>query len=184
MLNTLITNSDFLGFLSGVLALLVTIYVFKATPKYQLVRERYDLLIFPVFKILEPHLFKPLKEDVLNEVVYAIEKNRHLAGGKLDELVYLCKKAPNQYNYNKLCRCINSEYDNACLRLGLKRRSITYRVIRDQYQTPLMFVLYLIANLLFFLLTIFFTFLIFSLIVTGLDTLLQLWLGISIFPVK
>lgn len=154
MLINLIKNSDFLSFIAAIFTLTGTMYIFIVTPKYQLVRERYDKLIFPLFSVLEPYLFKPVQEEIFQQVINIVDKNKELSGGKLAELIYYCEINLSQSNYNYLCKYINTEYDKSCMRLGLKQRSVLYRINRNQYQTKLMFALYIIGHLLLYILFI------------------------------
>lgn len=142
----LFKNSDYLSFAAAVFSFIATIYIFKTTPKYQLVKERYNKLIFPLFSLIEPHLFRPVQKDILDQITAMVSKNKSLSDGKLNELIYWCEQELTQKNYNALCQYINSIYDSSCLRLGLKRRSIGYRLTRKQYQTNLMFISYLFGQ--------------------------------------
>lgn len=162
----LLKNSDFLGFIAALISLLVTIYIFRITPKYQLVRERYDKLIYPVFNKIEPFLFKQVPTVELESVITIIEENMNLAGGRLDEILYYLKTDANQENFNALCRYISNEYDKACSRLGLKQRSITYRLNRNQYQTKLMLFLYILGHTLLLIISVLTSLLLFGLLLT------------------
>lgn len=170
-MNDLLKNSDFLGFIAALFSLLVTIYIFRITPKYQLVRERYDKLIYPVFDKIEPYLFKKIPIGELNSILSIIDEHMDLSGGKLKEIVFYCKKDPGQENFNSLCRCINNEYDRACSRLGLKKRNIIYRLNRRQYQTKLMFWIYVIGQVFLLLICFFIFLLIFGLLTNLIEKL-------------
>ncbi|WP_312372717.1 hypothetical protein [Lachnoclostridium sp.] len=167
----LIKSSDFLGFIAALISLLVTIYIFKITPKYQLVRERYDKLIYPVFHKIEPFLFKSIPKKELEAVITVIEENMNLAGGRLGEIIYYLKLNSKQENFNSLCRYINNEYDKACSRLGLKQRSITYRLNRNQYQTKLMLFIYVLGHTLLLLIVLLTSIFLLGLLLTVLEKL-------------
>lgn len=164
----LFENQNIWTLISAVISVLVTLYIFKAAPRYDLVRERYEKLIFPLFNNVESNLFKVPTPEILNPLLNIIENNKLLSGGQLNQLLYFCSVNPSQENYNNLCHCISTEYDKSCARLGLKRRSMKYRIIRNQYQTKLGLIMYIIFSLVFFacMLFVFFT------ILGGLNVLL------------
>lgn len=133
LLSDIQTNSDFLNFLGILLTALVSIYIFRKESSNAFTRERHDKLIFPLFNLLEPVLYQNVPSDILNAALKVIEDNKNIADGKLLELLYLCTQHPSQTHFRMLCLYADRMYDKSCWRLGLKLRSITYRINRRQY---------------------------------------------------
>ena len=90
-----------------------------------------------------------LHNHLHNDLRY--ENNKYLAGGKLTYVMYLCSIDFSDKNFSSLCQIINSEFDDCCRILGLKTRTIFYRLDHSQYKTKLMLILYMITNLLLLL---------------------------------
>ncbi len=150
-MSLLLSNFDLAAIIATIISITASIYMFKNTPKYDLVYKRYNELISPLFNIIEPNLFMPVSKEILAPIFKIIKDNKSLAGGRLIELSYYCENNPSQNNFDNLCIYISSEYDSCCSRLGLKRRSIWYKIIRKQYKTNLVFILYTIWNTFIFL---------------------------------
>lgn len=165
LLKTLINHFDFAAIIAAIISILASVYIFKTTPKYDLVYQRYITLISPLFDLVEPQLFKSVNKEFLDKVLFLISSNKSLAGGKLLHHLYFCEVNPSQENYNALCSCINHEYDKCCARLGLGKRTIWYKIVRKQYKNKFVFVLYMLLQtvlfstiLLSFVIVLFFTF--------------------------
>lgn len=133
----LLLNSDGLAFVIAIVTIVSTYYLSRRTSSQEIGKEQHDKLISPIFFLLEPHLFQNINNNSLEKVLNLIEQNKPLVDGKLLEIAYFCKKNPSQSNYNALCSYVNKTYDKSCKRLGLKRRSIEYRLARKQYQSKL-----------------------------------------------
>ena len=142
--SNMINNFDLAAIIAAVISLAASIYVLRTTPKYDLVYQRYTSLIFPLFDLLEPYLFKPVSEEILLEAIRLIEAHKIIAGNNLLSTLYYCKKSHCQENYDLLCTQVSKEYDKCCSRLGLHRRSISYKLSRKQYKNKAMFILYLL----------------------------------------
>lgn len=138
------TNSDFLNFLGILLTVLVSIYIFKKESSTGFIRERHDKLIFPLFDLLEPVLYQDVSPDILKAALKIIEDNKNIADGKLLELFYSCSHHPSKENLRNLCSYVDRMYDKSCWRLGLKLRSITYRINRAQYNHQITLILWII----------------------------------------
>lgn len=147
IMDKMINNLDISTLIAAFISFFVSIYIFKTTPKYDLVLKRYEILIFPLFNKIEPYFFAPVSSDILDPLLEIIENNKSIAGGRLNELLYFCQAHPSQENFNSLCRQINTEYDRCCRRLGLKRRSTWYRIARKQYQTKFVFILFIVKQI-------------------------------------
>lgn len=151
LMDNISTNSDPLNFIGLLATVIVAIYVFKSGPSTALIKERHDKLIFPLFDLLEPILYKKCKDDILNDALQIIEQNKNLADGRLLEISYWCSKAPSQHRFMQLCSYIDRMYDKSCRKLGLKARRMTYRIDRHQYKNrgylALYFILYILWSL-------------------------------------
>lgn len=130
------------------ISVFITLYIFWATPKYGLLKDRYEKLVFPLFDYLEPHLFKEYNQDCTEYAIRLFKSHKQLASTKLIETAYYLESSPCQETYNKFCKTLIREYDFLCLRLGLKPHGILYRINRDQYKTKFMFFLYAFSNVL------------------------------------
>lgn len=148
------SNFDIAAFLGAIITVLGSLYLYARSSKKPLERERYDKLTFPLFNLLEPYLFKEMDPEILQTALSTIEQNKSIAGGKLLYWLYWCQRQPSQEHFVKFCSTVNNEYDKSCQILGLSKRSIFYRLDRDQYRTKLAFVLYLTCNIIFLILSV------------------------------
>lgn len=133
---------DPLSFITALASICLSIYTFKSGTFLPLINERYEKLIFPLFNLLEPHLYQKLNTEILEEVLVLIEKNKSYADGKLLSIYYYCKKQPSDKNFLSLCTYIDHAYDTYCKKLKLKPRSLYYKIIRSQYRNRASVVLY------------------------------------------
>lgn len=134
IIKLLILNSDGLAFAITATTLIYSILSSRYTNSREIIKEQHEKLISPIFFVIEPYLFQSIDGNSLEKVFYLIDQNKSLVDGKLLEIAYFCKKNPSQANYNALCSYINKSYDKSCRRLGLKSRSIEYRLSRKQYE--------------------------------------------------
>lgn len=156
-------TSDPLNFLGILVTVIASIYIFRSENSLSLNKERHDKLIFPLFDILEPILFKEVDAEILGKALGIIESNKNLMEGKLFSIYYFCKENPCQENFISLCSYVNSRYDKSCRMLKLKPRTIEYRIIREQYKNKFNLLVYmsvyvLIAAFTFFVFLLFFLF--------------------------
>ena len=135
------TSFDPLNFIGIIVTVIASIYIFKGETSVSFNKERHDKLIFPIFNLLEPILYTDFQIDVLEEALKIIDDNKNLADGRLLELHYLCTKNPSIENFKSLCAYIDAAYDKSCRKLGLKIRSIAYRVNRHQYKNKFYLIL-------------------------------------------
>lgn len=149
-IENIINNFDLAAVIAAIISISASIYIFRTTPKYDIVYKRYINLIFPLFDLLEPHLFKTYNEDVLNKAVRLIEKNKMIAGNKLLYALYYCKTTPCQEHFDLLCKYVSKDYDKCASRLGLKKRSIPYKIALSQYKSRAAFILFFLINILIF----------------------------------
>lgn len=176
ILSNIQTSSDFLNFIGILLTALVSLYIFKRESSTTFIRERHDKLIFPLFDLLEPFLYKDIPEDKMAAAVKIIEDNKNISDGKLLEILYHCSKHPSPEHAKQLCIYVDRTYDKSCWRLGLKLRSITYRINRDQYKHKALLFLWII---LCSLISIFIAMLFFVACLCGMSVLLSFLYTIS-----
>ena len=114
------------------LSVIASLYIFWRTPKYANIKERYENVIFPLFSLLEPYLFKDFSKAPIDKALSLINQNASYAGSRLNEWAYYLGKNNNQYNYNSFCKQLYYEYDKCSFILGLKIHSLSYRISRNQ----------------------------------------------------
>ena len=173
----IISNFDLAAVISAMIAISASIYIFRTTPKYELVRERYHNLIFPLFDLLEPYLFKPYSDDILNKAFRIIDENKSIAGNKILYATYYCQINPCQEHFDLLCKYVSKDYDRCSARLGLEKRSISYKIARNQYKSKSTLVIFVIwKTLIFSVVLMAFVFILFYIfmslgIITGIEML-------------
>ncbi len=139
------SNFDPLNFIGMLITVIASLYIFKGEKNFTFIKERHDNLVFPLFDALEPVLYQDPQQEFFKNAMHIVEKNKNLADGKLLELIYLCSINLSKENFCKLCSYIDKAYDRSCRKLGLKTRSITYRIGRNQYKSILFFLPYAIG---------------------------------------
>lgn len=139
------------------LSVIASLYIFWRTPKYSNIKERYEKVVFPLFSLMEPYLFKDCSTAPINEAVELIKSNAVYAGSRLNEWAYYLSNPTNQYNYNLFCKQIYREYDSCSFILGLKMHSLSYRLSRNQYQSKFLLIAYMLGNILLLLIGIAFS---------------------------
>lgn len=127
------------------LSVIASLYIFWRTPKYANIKERYEKLIFPLFCLIEPYLFKDYSKSPVDKAIGLISDNAVYAGSRINEYAYYFQQNKNQYNFNLLCRRIYHEYNVCSFILGLKVHSLSYRLNRKQYQSKLLFIIYIVG---------------------------------------
>ncbi len=176
----IINNFDLAAVIAAIISISASIYIFRTTPKYDLVHKRYTTLIFPLFELIEPYLFKPVNEGVLSNAIDLIEQNKVIAGNKLLYVLYFCKNNPCQEHFDLLCSCVSKEYDQCCSRLGLGKRSVSYKISRQQYKNKAVFILYIVWNtFIFMVVLVAFVFILFY-----ISRLVKNITGIEILPLS
>lgn len=164
----IVSNLDLAAIIAAFISISASVYIFRTTPKYNFIREKYFSLIFPLFELLEPYIFKPFDSDIVSESLSLIKENKAYATHKLIRCAYFCEINLCQENYDSLCRIVCQEYDRCRSRLGLRRRSMWYKIARKQYKNKFVFALYAICNSFLF-------------VVVFLSLLLLLFYGIYLF---
>lgn len=146
ILKDTLMSFDFAAVIAAIISISASIYIFRSTPKYDLIYSRYVTLISPLFELMEPYLFKTVNDEILSKALNLIETNKTFAGRKLLHSFYFCKMNPSQDNYDALCSSVSKEYDRCCRRLGLGKRNIWYKIVRNQYKNKFVFILYMIGQ--------------------------------------
>ncbi len=142
-------NANF-ELVSAIIALgtiVVTIALSKKETSLSLIKERYENLIFPLFSLLEPFLYQKEIPDSLPHILDFIEKQKIYADGKLIELAYYCRINPSIKDFINLCKYADKSYDYFCRKLGLRLRSVSYRLNRNQYSNYFYLFFYIIRIL-------------------------------------
>lgn len=142
-----IKNLDFSVILASVITAAFSFYTFRKTKNYEYTIKRYENLIFPLFDLMEPFLFMPLRPKALAKALELIEKNKPLAGELILSAYRACKANPCQDSYNRFCEAVSKEYDCCCTDLGIPKRSFKYRFKRKQYRSPIVFTAYMLFYL-------------------------------------
>lgn len=159
-IQNLLTNRqislDPLNFIGALITAAIALYIFKADVPFSYLQERHEKLIFPLFDLLEPILYKKVNDaSIWIKFFNLVEENKSMADGKLLQIYYCCKQNPSNENFIDLCSYADHAYDESCRSLKLKRRSIEYRINRGQYKSIRYFVFYLIVSVLAFVFFLF-----------------------------
>lgn len=103
--------------------------LFKKEHNKTYLKERYEKLIFPIFNILEDHLYKkeitPEIKKAVEECKNIINKNKLIAGGKLTFVFFLPLNSASFWDISKL---IDKEYDECCSALGIPLRPLDKKI--------------------------------------------------------
>lgn len=158
------------------LSILVTVFIFRTSLKQPQFKARYETLLLPLFDSLEPHLYSDYKSAPISEAVTLIQSNKQCASVRLIELAYYLEHYPNQENYNHFCRRVIWEYNYLAFLLGFGIHGITYRLNRNQYQTKLMFILYIVFWCSMLIICLIVALVVFSFIAVFMEKLLYLTL--------
>ena len=143
------SSFDPLNFIGILGTIFVSIYIFKKQAVDPFAVKRHYVLISPLFDILEPVLYQKDSSAHLSHALQLIETQKSLADGKLLEHLYLCTQKPSHQNFINLCAYVDKSYDKSCRSLGLKTRSISYRIQRKQYKNFACLCFYLLPYLMY-----------------------------------
>lgn len=150
--------------LSTLCTIILSWTLFKKENNKTYLKERYEKVIFPIFNILEFHLYKKeLNSEIKNaikECETIIDNNKLIAGGKLS---FLFSRPMSKENFMQISKLIDKEYDKCCSSLGIplrpldkKAATFSIRNIRVlvlwiiKYTLPLIIFLMLISSALLF----------------------------------
>lgn len=125
-------NSVFLYAIPSLVTLvsiLLTWIIFNRENDKTYLKERYEKVIFPIFSLLENHLYQKNIDSELKTALdtckIVIEQNKYIAGGKLIDLF---KRPYTLENFQEISSLIDKEYDTCCSKLGIPLRSIDNKV--------------------------------------------------------
>lgn len=143
--------------LSTISTIVLSWTLFKKENNKTYLKERYEKIIFPIFNILEYHLYK---KEISSEIKIAVEKcqtiieeNKLIAGGKL---TFLFSRPLNPENFRQISKLVDKEYDKCCSSLGiplrpLDKKAYTYST-RNIRVLVLLIMKYFLPLIVFFLL--------------------------------
>ena len=110
---------------STLCTLVLSWILFKKEQNKTYLKERYELVIFPIFNLLEEHLYK---KEITFEIKQAVEKcediiadNKLIAGGKLS---YVFSLPLDKINFQSISKLVDKEYDDCCSALGIPLRPL------------------------------------------------------------
>ena len=149
LINSTQMNLDPLNFIAVIISVFISIYICRKETATDLIKERHDNLLFPLFDALESVLYQENYDEALKAALEIIKQNKNLADGRLLSLLYYCNINPSKNNFCNLCDYINRAYDKSCRRLGLKTRDLEYRIKRRQFKNFYSEMLYIISYSLF-----------------------------------
>ena len=171
---------NYLDFFTGIIAIYLTVLFFRKRNNDLLIAEKYKNLIFPMFHMLEPYLYKTVNLEIkttLKKLTVLHENNILYSSPNLIEAIKSCtpiSKCSNE-DYICLCKTIDKEFDNCCVILGLKKRSFLYRFHHEQYASKqhkiILFVLYILEKILLGIVLPFVVFSIFAVLLKLLQRL-------------
>ena len=104
---------------STLCTLVLSWILFKKEQNKTYLKERYELVIFPIFNLLEEHLYK---KEITFEIKQAVEKCEDIiAGGKLS---YVFSLPLDKINFQSISKLVDKEYDDCCSALGIPLRPL------------------------------------------------------------
>lgn len=102
--------------------------IFKKEPAKTYVQDRYERIIYPVFILLEKHMFNkditPEISDTVQICKQIIDDNRMIAGG---DLLNIFSYPLTVDNFYRISCTIDKQYNKACKQLGIPTRSLLYK---------------------------------------------------------
>lgn len=111
-------------------AIITRLFARKTPGTYD--KERYEMVIFPVFDKLEPILYK---KRLSNEDLKKVEEcrklvfdHRQIAGGRMLH----CFSLPAETMFRMMSRIIDSEFDLCSWKLDISQRPLDYRLNRSR----------------------------------------------------
>lgn len=131
--------------LSTISTIILSWTLFKKENNKTYLKERYEKVIFPIFNILEYHLYK---KEISSEIKIAVEKsqtiieeNKLIAGGKL---MFLFSRPLNSENFRQISKLVDKEYDKCCSSLGIPLRPLDRKADTFSTRNLRVFVLWII----------------------------------------
>ena len=143
-----IINPEIFDTIIAALTLLLSLYIFKREPIVSICIPRHSDLISPLFYMIQPYLYGEIPEDVRKSIKDLIDKNVKYVEAPLMDLIERCQAYPCPENMNKLSEYIDREYDLSCYRVGLKCRSVNYRIKKHQIPSIKWMIIHLMPTIL------------------------------------
>lgn len=136
-------NFDPLSLIGVLLTMIFSVYISRFETSVLFVKERHEKLFAPLFFTLEPILYQKLNLEVLESALKIIEEHKEMIDGKLLEIYRDFRLAPTNQAFISLCSYVDHAYDKSCRKVGLRQRSLFYKILHHQYKNWTTFGLYL-----------------------------------------
>ena len=115
--------------MSVIIGAIVSWRIFKREPSRTYDKERYEKVIYPLFKALEDYLFAkkitPKIESIILICQMIVQENQMIAGGKLIDIF---SHQITVENFYAISLEVDKQYDKACKQLGIPVRSLSYKI--------------------------------------------------------
>ena len=137
-------NFDPLSLIGVLLTIIFSIYISRFETSVSFAKERHEKLFAPLFFTLEPKLYQKLNNEILESALKIIEEHKEMIDGKLLEIYHDCRLAPTNQAFISLCSYVDHAYDKSCRKVGLRPRSLSYKILHHQYKDWTTFGVYLV----------------------------------------
>lgn len=156
MLSNIDISSILIPVISAAITSIISVYISKKQINHPYIMERHMKLISPLYFLLEPYLYKKKGyQEIMKKAISLIQENLIYVDGELLAVYRYYQANSSSDNYFYFCKTIIRMYDHSCRMLGLKRRNIIYKYIRNQYPNKFVRVKALVFSLIFLVLLIF-----------------------------
>lgn len=130
---------NLLTFAIGALTLCLQFLSFYKTCHQTTNLEKFKFLVAPIFVALEPTLYKSINSfdlaKISSEIDSILKLNNVFSDWKISDSFRFLNDNPSQRSYNRFCRTVEFEYDNLSRKIGLKTRSLSYRINNNQFSS-------------------------------------------------
>lgn len=127
----------FTPLLTFVLGIIANSLYNRQKSKYAIRKEKLMKVYYPIFKFLEPFLYKNVKginkKEIFNYCDKIFYDNYILVDSKVLNYYNILKKDPTDSNYEKFCASVDKEFEKNKLWLGYPRRTYTYKINNNQF---------------------------------------------------
>ena len=130
-------NELLVAIISAFLTWLFSWKILKHQEKNVYAKERYEYVIFPIFEMIEPHLYpKKINDEIIEifkKICTVVKQNRKYINGLILENVDFCNRELestgkiSKKSFSILCSIISIEYDKSCKQLGIGKRTFAYK---------------------------------------------------------
>lgn len=121
--------SLFISLIGVIITSVLTWMIFKKENNKAYLKDRYEKVIFPIFSLLEPHLYTKEITDEIRDVYKKCKnilcQNKIIAGGNL---LYIFSLPCTSSNFKAISKTIEKEYDSCCISLGIPIRPLEYKI--------------------------------------------------------